>query len=222
MGAWSTRLATPKEINWDALDQTVELSILEALQSDGTFAHSLNFRLQSSQVCKILRLDHRHCIPYSIIGRVLDADKKTVKRHFKQHSKFPNDTPNGCSPILTPAEIDQPVETIAEADRNKSPWTIPQLRDFRETVFRISLKKSTLRDLIERGARFRTYPVVAMDGNTVGILSHLILNMHKIGHQGSHVNFPIPRARRKITLTTSIALDNSFLKTADEDLVLAG
>jgi hypothetical protein len=80
-----------------------------------------------------------------------------------------------------------------------------------------------------------------------GVPAHFIFNMDEMGHQewvdrkeitcvvphcheGDHVNFPVTRIGKRITLIACIALDGSFLKptiivprkTVDQDLVLTG
>jgi hypothetical protein len=266
MTTWSTQLAPPKDVDWVALGHTIERSIIEALQSDEGFTSSPNLRLQCFHACRILRLNRRPCVPYSLIGRVLGADKKTVKRHFKQHSKFPNGARNGRPPILTSAQMDELFEFIAEGYRQRSPWTIRQVKEFIARTFHVSLEKTTLGHLLERDPRFRTCPGVPMEDLRIavtpqqienffreafsvieGVPAHFIFNMDEMGHQewadrkqvvcvipsfhqDNHVNVPVPRTGKRITMIACITLDGSFLKptiivprkTVDTDLILTG
>jgi hypothetical protein len=266
MTTGSTRLAPANDIDWAALSRGVELSILEALQTDEMFTTSTNLRLQCYHACRILRLEHQPCIPYSLIGRILGTDKKTVKRHFQKHSKRPNGASNGRPPILTPLQMDELFESVADAYRNSKPWTIAQLRLYIERVFQISLEKSTLHHMVERDPRLKTCRGIPMEDSRVagtseqiteffregfeilqGVPAHFVFNMDEMGHQqwadrkeitcvvpsqheGDHVNFPVQRTGKRITLIACIALDGSFLKptiiiprkTVDTDLLLTG
>jgi hypothetical protein len=107
----------------------VEASIIESLQHDNQFRSAPDLRSQCIHACRLLRDERRPATPYSLIGRILNANKGTVKRYYKQYLRHPESPrPNGRPPILNPAEQGQIVDIVAAAYRRRSPCTVSELK----------------------------------------------------------------------------------------------
>jgi hypothetical protein len=82
MDASRTTLALAREGDWETISRFVEESILEALRNDADFVQSPDLRSQRFYASRILRLNRIPCIPYSLIARILQVNKGSIKRHY--------------------------------------------------------------------------------------------------------------------------------------------
>jgi hypothetical protein len=92
MIASRTILTLAREVDWEAVSRFAEDSILEPLRNDPDFLQSPDLRSQCFHACRILRVNRVPCAPYSLVTRIGQVNKGTIKRHhkkWKSHSAAP-------------------------------------------------------------------------------------------------------------------------------------
>jgi hypothetical protein len=118
---------------------------------------------------------------------------------------------------------------VAEASDNGTPSALADIKADIRHHFHVSIEKDTLSHMIDRDPRVRPCPGIPMEAKRVAVTPDQIADLRSVvwvvpsSHKAEHVNFPIPRTGKRITLIACIALDGSFLSpTVDSDLILTG
>jgi transposase len=76
-------------------------------------------------------LRENHFVPYSLIGKILELDKRTVKYHYKWYETVgPLASRNGSPPLVAEERREELIQRIEEADQRGIPWTIGEILEF--------------------------------------------------------------------------------------------
>jgi hypothetical protein len=103
------------------------------------------------RACRVLHVEHRPDVPYSMFAKVLGVAKVTVRSHCKQHrvsAAFPGS--NGGPPILSHAERDDLVQCITTGYAERRPWTITEIKDRIESSHRKRMAVNYIRHVLRR------------------------------------------------------------------------
>jgi hypothetical protein len=121
-------LAPSHVIDWQAISALADEEIIHTLQTSESFTSAQMFRHQISEAYRILHIEHRPAVPYSMIGRLFGIAKATVRYHYKQytdHQSMP--CLNGPPSIPSPAEHEDLVRKIVDSYTGRKPWTMAEI-----------------------------------------------------------------------------------------------
>jgi hypothetical protein len=80
-----SQLALAHNIDWEAAEAFATQEIIHCVQSDELFMSAQHMRDQCYDACRVLHVEHRPVVPYSMIAEVLGVAKGTVCWHCIQY-----------------------------------------------------------------------------------------------------------------------------------------
>jgi ABC-type enterochelin transport system ATPase subunit len=114
--------------------------------------------------CRVPGQGHASGVPFSMIGRILGADKGTVKQHYKRHLDQPEDELCfGRLSILTELQHEELVHEIELANAHGRPMTMDSIQEYLQTHVHSSMNKIILAHLFERNTRAKSCPGIHME-----------------------------------------------------------
>jgi hypothetical protein len=78
-----SQLAPAHDIDWEAVEAFATQEIIRCLQSDKLFMSAQHMRDQCYRACRLLHVEHRPVVPYSMNAKLLGVTKVTVGWHCK-------------------------------------------------------------------------------------------------------------------------------------------
>jgi hypothetical protein len=177
--------------------------LLELLLSDASFQASTSFREQCYHACRILRAEQDPPVPFSLIGKVFQVDKGTVRKHARKYADDLDAIGSpGRPPLFTPEQIDEIVKTILYFFEQRKPLTLTDIRSFAIGRFARPVNSDTLRHILHRDPRLKTCTAHPIDERRLqvtddqiqeyfanllaavsGAPAHFVFNMDEMGHQ---------------------------------------
>lgn len=195
--------APAREMDWDTLRAFADAEIIETLQSNPEFASATNQREQYYYAYLVLHVQHRPAVPLSMIGRLFNVSKATIRSQYKTYIAQAGKRPvNGRPPILTPEEQEDLVGSILDAYAGNRPWTMRDIVAHITERYAKTLDQNTIRHLLNRDMRVRPCRGVPIEDKRLQVTAadirsyfdelteaiesvpaHFIYNMDEMGHQ---------------------------------------
>jgi hypothetical protein len=196
-------LAPASELGWSSLLIYIAVNIAEALRADERFVNGMTARAQYYHGCRMFRLERSPAVPYAMIGRILQVDRGTGKRHFRKDADHGDaEFLIGRPSVLSVSEHEELVHAIIARYEDRRPMSIGEVHFFLEDRFKKFIDRNTLWHLLRRDARIKTCRGIPIEEPRLnvtpeaimaflqhamevvqGVPARFVFNMDEMGHQ---------------------------------------
>jgi hypothetical protein len=162
--AYPSRCAPAREIDWDAARRFAEEEIIQVLRSSEEFAAAANLHEQYFQAYDLLHVRHRPAVPLSLIGRLFNVSKATIRWHYRHFlDQQAQHHLNGRPSLLTLDEHEDLVQQIMDGCHALHPWTMVEIVRHIADRYGKTLDPNTVCHLLHREPRLRTCRGIPME-----------------------------------------------------------
>jgi transposase len=146
-------LARAYDIDWQAIQAFTTQDMIQCLQGDKPYLSAVEMRGPCYHAIKVLHVENRSVVPYSLIAKVFRVSKSTVCEQYRAHAAFP--ASNRCPAVLSDPDGDNLVHCINSEYLEYNPWTMTEIKARIESVYHNSIETNTVRHIFHRDLRVK-------------------------------------------------------------------
>jgi hypothetical protein len=198
-----SRLAPACQIDWDAFKDAAVQDLKDTLLANPEFNSAQTLRTQVFIAYQILHPNHIPAVPLSVIGRLFQVSKNTIRDHVKNYKKYGDEEgKSGRRPILPPEAHEQLIQYILESQAVGHPRTMGEIREYIEATWEVEIDRDTVWRSLARDPRIKSCDARPMEDKRLavtdeqieehfhklvnlvsGVPAHFVFNMDEMGHQ---------------------------------------
>jgi hypothetical protein len=195
--------ASARLMDWDEIRTFADADIVETLRSSPDFTSATDLRHQYYYAYVLLHIEHRPVVPLSLIGRLFNVSKGTIRWHYKTYlAQAERQRSNGRPSILSAEERDDLIGCIAAGYANNRAWTMRDIVGHISDRYGKKMDANSIRHMLDRDPRVKSCTGVPMEEKRLqvtaeditayfhrlaevldGVPAHFVFNMDEMGHQ---------------------------------------